>query len=298
MTAGCWLPTEKRASTIPSANAPSHPTIAIAPVHPPGSVSGVAPTGESSPGSYNRARPRELAGRYTANLMAVSTKSVWSSPAEPADLQPFRFRGGTRGILLIHGFAGTPPEMRGMGQFLAAGGYDVMGPLLAGHGLTPEAMAATRWPDWVRSAEDALTELRRDCADVFVGGQSLGGTLALHLAATHPEVRGVFTMGAMSSPVYFRDWRIKAIRGLKYVVRWHEPGDDVDLGDPGAVRLLHSYARRPTVCIESLMTLLRVVDRELPSIPIPALITHVRRDRTVDVANAPHIVATIGSAHP
>jgi carboxylesterase len=228
--------------------------------------------------------------------MAVHAQSVWSSPAEPEALQPFRFRGGTRGCLLLHGFAGTPPEMRGLGQFLAAGGYDVMGPLLAGHGLTPEAMASTRWPDWVRSAEDALRELRRDCQEVFVGGQSLGATLALHLAATQPDVRGVFTMGAMSSPAYFRDWRIKAIRGLKYVVRWHTPDDDdCDLGDPSALRLLHSYARRPTVCIESLMQLLRVVDRELPRINAPALITHGRRDRTVDVANAPHIVETIAS---
>src|SRR5713101_7126933 len=131
--------------------------------------------------------------------MAIGTKSVWSSPAEPAQLQPFRFRGGTRGCLLIHGFAGTPPEMRGMGQFLAAGGYDVMGPLLAGHGLTPEARAATGLRDWAPSAEEVLAELRRDCADVFVGGQSLGATLALHLAAIHSEVRGVLTMGAMNS---------------------------------------------------------------------------------------------------
>src|SRR5205807_834480 len=77
--------------------------------------------------------------------MAVVTHSVWSSPAEPEALQPFRIRGGTRGCLLIHGFAGTPPEMRGLGEFLAARGYDVIGPLLAGHGLTPEAMTrATR----------------------------------------------------------------------------------------------------------------------------------------------------------
>jgi carboxylesterase len=229
--------------------------------------------------------------------MAVGTTSVWSSPVEPAELQPFRFRGGTRGVLLIHGFAGTPPEMRVMGQFLGARGYDVMGPLLAGHGLTPEAMATTRWPDWVRSAEDALAELRRDCAEVFVGGQSLGGTLSLHLAATHPEVRGVFTMGAMSSPVYFRDWRLKVIRGLKYLSRWHVPsGDDVDLGDPSALRRLHSYARRPTVCIESLMRLLKVVDRELPQITTPALITHGRRDRTVDVGHAPHIMQRIASS--
>jgi carboxylesterase len=227
--------------------------------------------------------------------MAVRTESVWSSPAEPEQLQPFRIRGGVRGCLLIHGFAGTPPEMRGLGEFLAAGGYDVTGPLLAGHGLTPEAMASTRWPDWVRSAEEALAALRKDCSEVFVGGQSLGGTLALHLAATHPEVKGVITMGAMGSPTYFRDWRIKILRGLKYVRPWHVPSDEPDLGDPAAVRLLHSYARRPTVCIESLMHLLRVLDRELPQVRVPALILHGRGDRTVDVANAPHILERIGS---
>jgi len=72
-------------------------------------------------------------------------------------------------------------------------------------------------------------------------------------------------------------------------------GDDVDLGDPSALRLLHSYARRPTVCIESLMRLLRVVDHELSRITAPALITHGRHDRTVDVANAPHIMDGIAS---
>src|SRR5438445_12799208 len=114
--------------------------------------------------------------------MAVRTQAGWSTPAEPEQLQPFRIRGGVRGCLLIHGFAGTPPEMRGLGAFLAAGGYDVMGPLLAGHGLTPQAMAATRWADWVRSAEEALAALRRDWSEVFVCGQLLGGVLAMVVA--------------------------------------------------------------------------------------------------------------------
>jgi carboxylesterase len=228
--------------------------------------------------------------------MAVRTQPVWSSPAEPDQLQPFRIRGGTRGCLLIHGFAGTPPEMRALGEQLATGGYDVMGPLLAGHGLTPEAMAMTRWPDWVASAEQAYQALRHDCQEVFVCGQSLGGTLALHLAAIHPEIKGVVTIGAMGSPVFFRDWRLRLLKGLKYVVRWHVPPKECDLGDPSALRLLHSYARRPTVCIESLMHLLRTVSRELPEVTVPALVMQGRGDRTVDVANAPFIFDRLGSA--
>src|SRR5438128_12657349 len=128
--------------------------------------------------------------------MVVRTNAVWSTPATPEQLRPFRIRGGTRGCLLIHGFAGTPPEMRGLGEYLAAAGYDVMGPLLAGHGLSPEAMALTRWTDWAASAQLAYETLRQDCAEVFVAGQSLRGTLALHLAATNPDGTGVVASGA------------------------------------------------------------------------------------------------------
>jgi carboxylesterase len=229
--------------------------------------------------------------------MAVNTPSrIWSTPAEPAQLQPFRLRGGNRGCLLLHGFAGTPPEVRGLGEHLASQGYDVLAPLLAGHGLTPEAMARTRWPDWVRSAEDAFSSLRADCREVFVAGQSLGGTLALHLAANQP-LNGVIAMGAMGSPRFFKDWRLRVIGGLKYFVPWHVPDEaDCDLGDPGALRSLHSYVRRPSVCIQSLLQFLRVIEAELPRISAPALILHGRRDRTVDVGNAPFILDRIGSS--
>jgi carboxylesterase len=220
---------------------------------------------------------------------------IWSTPAEPGELEPFRLRAGTRGCLLLHGFAGTPPEVRGLAEHLAAHGYDVLAPLLAGHGLTPEAMARTRWRDWAGSAQEALQTLQADCEEVFVAGQSLGGSLALHLAATNPAVRGVVAMGAMGSPRFFRDWRLRAIRSLKYVVRWHVPGEDCDLGDPSALRFLHSYARRPTVCIESLLQFLVLLQAELPQVTAPALVLHGRRDRTVDTANAPFILEQLGS---
>lgn len=195
----------------------------------------------------------------------------------------------------MHGFAGTPPEVRELAERLADNGYDVLAPLFEGHGETPEAMARTRWQDWARSAEDALRTLQHDCREVFVAGQSLGGSMALHLAANHPEVKGVIAMAAMGSPRFFRDWRLRLLWGLKYVVRWHMPGDDSDLGDPNALLSLHSYARRPTACIQSMLEFLRVLEGELSKVRMPALILQGRNDRTAPTDNAPFIFERLAS---
>jgi carboxylesterase len=222
-------------------------------------------------------------------------EAIWSTPTRPEDLEPFRIRGGSRGCLLLHGFAGTPPEVRELGEHLARNGYDVLAPVLAGHGRTPQAMRRTRWPDWVASAEQALATLRRDCHDVFVGGQSLGGSIALHLAAAHPDLSGVVSLAAMGSRRFFRDPRLRAIRVIKYLIPWQVPNGQSDLGDPQRLLALHSYARRPTVCLESLMHFLNLLERELPLIQVPALVMHGRRDQTVPIGNGPFIVEHLGS---
>ena len=79
------------------------------------------------------------------------------------NLDPFFFEGGTTGCLLIHGFSGSPPEMRPMGEYLAERGLTVLGVRLAGHGVTPEDMAPTGWRDWVGSAKRGLQELQDRC---------------------------------------------------------------------------------------------------------------------------------------
>ncbi len=207
-------------------------------------------------------------------------------------VQPYWLGEGRRGVLLLHGFAGTPPELRRLGEWLAAHGIVAHAPLLAGHGTSPEEMARTGLRDWVRSADAALDRLLERCPVVGVAGQSMGGTLALHLAATRPEVRAVVTQAGM---LRLSDWRLRLLPALHRLVRWHTPSGGVDLYLPDRLADLHNYSRRPTSALLELVRLGRLVERELPAVTQPLLVLHGGRDGVVAPANADRIVGGVSS---
>ncbi|NLA05166.1 MAG: alpha/beta fold hydrolase, partial [Firmicutes bacterium] len=102
--------------------------------------------------------------------------------------EPFAFPGGEVGCLLVHGFTGNPSSMRPMGEYLAAQGFTVVGPRLKGHGTRVDDMLDNRYQEWIASAEAGLEEIRKQCVTVFVAGLSMGATLSLHLAHSHPDI--------------------------------------------------------------------------------------------------------------
>ena len=102
--------------------------------------------------------------------------------------EPFFFAGNDVGVLVCHGFTGTTQSMRPLGEQIAKAGYTVIGPRLAGHGVSPAAMARTTASDWIASVEEALTSLRKTCSQIYMVGLSMGGTLSLYMAAMHPDV--------------------------------------------------------------------------------------------------------------
>ncbi|HEV3232471.1 MAG TPA: alpha/beta fold hydrolase [Candidatus Dormibacteraeota bacterium] len=208
----------------------------------------------------------------------------WSYPPEPEDLLPFRLGEGRVGALLIHGFCGTPPEMRGLGEHLAARGLRVHGALLAGHGTSPEALERSTWRDWVDSAQAQLDELRGLCDAVVVAGQSMGGAISLLLAARNPDVAAVATMAA----IVRLPRRTEALIRVGSLVRhWHYPDhSDVDLWEPANAAWLKSYSRRSLRSHIDLLTLMGATVAALPAVRCPALVMHGLRDRTVPPDNA------------
>lgn len=208
-----------------------------------------------------------------------------------ADPRPFYIPGGRVGCLLIHGFGGSPAEMRGLGLYLAEQGITAYAPLLAGHGTTPEDWAKTGWTDWIASAEDGLRRLLVECEVIFLAGLSFGGVIGLHLASHYP-IRG---LAVMSTPVYIADWRVRFVSILKYMVRYVTPNQDNDLVDPQAKRALWIYDRVPTVAVESCLKFIAKVRGELGRVSAPLLIIQSSRDKTVSPKCASYLYERVAS---
>lgn len=196
--------------------------------------------------------------------------------------EPFFFPGNRVGCLLIHGFTGTPYEMRGLGERLAQEGYTVSGPVLAGHATCLEDMAKTRWSDWYASATEAYGQLARDCDDIFPIGLSLGGVLALHLSA-HCRVNGVV---AVSPPFAIKNSLILFFRVFPFLFTFFpyvrkDPSKD-DTQDK-TVRAKHpAYDGNPTRCAASLvLDLLPHIKTDLPKISAPVLLIQSHQDQAI-----------------
>ena len=208
------------------------------------------------------------------------------------DPSPFFLEGGPAGVLLIHGFTGSPPEMRLIGDFLNQRGYTVSAPLLPGHGTSLEDMNRRTWREWADHVEGALTDLQACCERVFVGGLSMGTLLSLNLAAQHPEVLGA----VLYAPAAKVDNRLIYLTPvMKYVLPvWRASGES-DLVDPEAESRFWSYEAYPVRAAHELLKLIYRVRRLLPQVTCPVLVFHAARDKHIRHEGAQYVYDHVGS---
>jgi len=227
--------------------------------------------------------------RRRTKRVEPATTPRWSLERLP-QTAPFFLPGGEVGVLLIHGFTATPQETRRMGGYLAERGLTVHGVRLAGHGTTPEALARTTWRDWVASAEAGLHTLRERCQKVFVMGLSLGGSIALHLAAHHP-VDGLVVIEAP----YTLNWQLRLAPLLRrFVPYW--PKTSSDLHDPQALQERICYDRFPVSSVAQLADFLRQLPADLPLVQAPTLLIYARQSQVVPARDAELILKRLASS--
>ena len=171
--------------------------------------------------------------------------------------EPFFIPGGEIGCLLVHGYTGTPKEMRLLGDSLAQEKYTVLAPRLFGHATNPENMNRARWWDWIASVEDGLNLLKGCTNQQIVMGLSMGGVLSMIAAARYP-VKGVVSFSTPGSMP--EDSRLKFLPLLKNVYP-RAPKGKSDWHDLETAKDHMDYPYYPTQSILQLKHLFIVKER-------------------------------------
>ncbi|MDT0346558.1 alpha/beta hydrolase [Streptomyces litchfieldiae] len=204
--------------------------------------------------------------------------------------EPFTHEGSAIGVLLCHGFTGSPQSLRPWAEHLAAQGLTVSLPLLPGHGTRWQDLQRTGWQDWYATVDRELRELSRRCDQVFLCGLSMGGALALRLAAR----RGAAVSGvALVNPaVTFPRFKGYALPLLRFLVP-SAPGLISDIAKGGGRET--GYERVPLHAAYSTRALFALVRSELPQVTQPLLVLRSRVDHVVPPTDTVLVVSSVSS---
>jgi carboxylesterase len=211
-------------------------------------------------------------------------------PLKPG-AEPFAADGGAVGVLLIHGFTGSPASMTPWARHLHDAGFTVRVPRLPGHGTRWQEMNITTWQDWYAEAERSFRELSGQCSTVFVMGLSMGGSLTLRLAEMKGDaIRGI----VLVNPAVHSERPDRFVLPfIKHVIGGF-PGISNDIKKPGQDEV--AYDKIPLKAAHSLTHLWAAVKADIGRVTQPLLLFRSAEDHVVEASNAEWILNHVASA--
>ena len=200
--------------------------------------------------------------------------------------------------VLIHGFTGSPNDMRELADFLFSRGIDAYAVRVAGHGTHIDDLMQTTYEDWLASVKNVVDELHGSGKRIFLVGYSFGANLVLDLAAKDPKLyEGIVCLGTSiywrSRAYYYILYNIFRLFGIKKVRKPYVPKYNIETFEAAG-----NYAVIPTNGLGRFRDFVRHhTRRKLHQVTTPVLIIHSRDDRISDPKSSDYLFEHIGSQY-
>ena len=213
--------------------------------------------------------------------------------ASPIDLPA----AGSHGVLLIHGAGDTPQSHAELARHLHGRGFSVRAPLLKGHGRELSALKSVDADEWLEQVRSEFERMRASHDRVSIVGLSMGGALAIMLAADRNDVNSLVLLAPYVEmpPVVARLAKTAALWG--WLVPYFSSRGDASIHDPAAAARALGHGIMTPEALRALAEVVRRADQALPRVKAPALMIQSREDNRILPETAERAFARLGSAH-